>query len=86
MVDVNTIVLENGVEYTEVDYLTHNDVKYVLDIFPYYGSDIGAAWRSGVDCAGALIGPGVHASHGMERTHYKAIENTIKLLVAYLTK
>ena len=62
-----------------------NDVKYVLDIFPYYGSDIGAAWRSGVDCAGALIGPGVHASHGMERTHLDAISNTMKLLYAYLT-
>ncbi|MDE6584975.1 MAG: M42 family metallopeptidase [Anaeroplasmataceae bacterium] len=62
-----------------------NQVKYVLDIFPYYGSDIGAAWRSGVDCAGALIGPGVHASHGMERTHLDAIENTMKLLYLYLT-
>lgn len=62
-----------------------NQVKYVLDIFPYYGSDIGAAWRSGVDCAGALIGPGVHASHGMERTHFDAIENTMKLLYLYLT-
>lgn len=62
-----------------------NKVNYVVDIFPYYGSDIGAAWRSGVDCAGALIGPGVHASHGMERTHLEAIENTMKLLFAYLT-
>ena len=40
---------------------------------------------AGVDCAGALIGPGVHASHGMERTHLEAIENTMKLLFAYLT-
>ena len=68
-----------------VNLATANDVKYVLDIFPYYGSDIGAAWRSGVDCAGALIGPGVHASHGMERTHLDAISNTMKLLYAYLT-
>ncbi|MDE7101022.1 MAG: M20/M25/M40 family metallo-hydrolase, partial [Anaeroplasmataceae bacterium] len=62
-----------------------NNLNYVVDIFPYYGSDIGAAWSSGVDCAGALIGPGVHASHGMERTHLDAIENTMKLLYAYLT-
>ena len=33
----------------------------------------------------ALIGYGVHASHGMERTHYSAFENTIKLLYLYLT-
>ncbi|MDE7214056.1 MAG: M42 family metallopeptidase, partial [Anaeroplasmataceae bacterium] len=62
-----------------------NSLNYVVDIFPFYGSDIGAAWRSGVDCAGALIGPGVHASHGMERTHLEAIENTMKLLYLYLT-
>lgn len=62
-----------------------NKINYVVDIFPFYGSDIGAAWRSGVDCAGALIGPGVHASHGMERTHLDAIENTMKLLYLYLT-
>lgn len=62
-----------------------NNLNYVVDIFPFYGSDIGAAWRSGVDCAGALIGPGVHASHGMERTHLEAIENTMKLLYTYLT-
>ena len=46
------------------------NVNYVVDIFPFYGSDIGAAWRAGIDCKGALIGPGVHASHGMERTHF----------------
>lgn len=30
MIDINTIVLENGVEYTEVDDLIYNDTKYVL--------------------------------------------------------
>lgn len=30
MVEVNTMILENGVEYTEVDNLIYNDVKYVL--------------------------------------------------------
>lgn len=61
-------------------------LNYVVDIFPMYGSDVGAAWRSGRDCKGALIGPGVHASHGMERTHIDAIENTMKLLYLYFTK
>lgn len=61
-----------------------NKINYVVDIFPYYGSDIGAAWHAGVDCKGALIGPGVHASHGMERTHLDAIINTIELLYSYL--
>ena len=30
MVDVNTFVLENGIEYTEVDNLVYNDMKYLL--------------------------------------------------------
>ncbi len=68
-----------------VELAKKNNIHYVVDIFPFYGSDIGAAWRSGVDCAGALIGPGVHASHGMERTHFEAIEQTMKLLYFYLT-
>lgn len=63
-----------------------NNLSYAVDIYPMYGSDVSAALRAGNDIRGALIGPGVHASHGMERTHYKALENTIKLIALYLTK
>ena len=28
--EVNTMILENGVEYTEVDNLVYNNIKYVL--------------------------------------------------------
>lgn len=62
------------------------ELKYAVDIYPMYGSDVGAALRGGNDIRGALIGPGVHASHGMERTHYLALENTVKLLYYYLTE
>lgn len=61
-----------------------NELNYAVDIYPRYGSDVGAAWSAGNDVKGGLIGPGVHASHGMERTHYKGMENTIKLVLAYL--
>ncbi|MCQ2771798.1 MAG: M42 family metallopeptidase [Bacilli bacterium] len=61
-----------------------NGINYTVDIFPFYGSDIGAANRAGVDFKGALIGTGVSASHGMERTHIQGIENTLKLIYAYL--
>jgi len=61
-----------------------NKLNYAVDIYPFYGSDVSAARAAGNDFKGALIGPGVHASHGMERTHYSAIENTIKLLIEYL--
>lgn len=67
-----------------INIAKENNISYVTDIFPYYGSDIGAAWRSGLDCEGALIGQGVDASHGMERTTIKAIEETSLLLYFYL--
>ena len=63
-----------------------NGLNYTVDIFPFYGSDIGAARRAGVDVKGALIGTGVAASHGMERTHIEGIENTLKLIYIYLVK
>nr|WP_204402833.1 M42 family metallopeptidase [Alkaliphilus hydrothermalis] len=62
------------------------ELDFAVDIYPMYGSDVSAALRAGNNIRGALIGPGVHASHGMERTHYNALENTIKLLYLYLTK
>lgn len=61
-----------------------NKLSYAVDIYPMYGSDVGAALSAGNNVKGALIGPGVHASHGMERTHYEALENTINLILLYL--
>lgn len=58
-------------------------IPYCVDIFPYYGSDIGAMWQAGHDIPGALIGPGVHASHGMERTHGDALMATVELILLY---
>lgn len=59
-------------------------LDYAVDIYPRYGSDAGAALRAGMDAAFALIGPGVSASHGYERTHQKGLENTFKLLSAMI--
>ena len=74
-----------GITTKLVNLAKENNIDYAIDIYPMYGSDVSAALRAGNDIRGGLIGPGVHASHGMERTHYKALENTIKLLCAYLT-
>mgnify|MGYP003293842589 CR=1 FL=1 len=60
------------------------EADYAVDIYPYYGSDVGAMWRAGHDVPGALIGPGVHASHGMERTHADALMATVELILMYL--
>ncbi len=61
-----------------------NGLSYAVDIYPFYGSDVGAALSAGHDIKGGLIGPGVHASHGMERTHAEGMENTIRLALLYL--
>ncbi len=63
-----------------------NKLNYAMDIYPFYASDVGATLRAGFDIKHALIGPGVSASHGYERTHKEGIENTLKLLIAYLEK
>ncbi len=63
-----------------------NNINYKIDIYPYYGSDGSAALRAGYDFKVGLIGPGVDASHSYERTHLEAIENTVKLGLAYLTE
>ncbi|MCL6456443.1 MAG: M42 family metallopeptidase [Gorillibacterium sp.] len=59
-------------------------LDFAVDIYPSYGSDASAALRGGSNIKAALIGPGVHASHGMERTHAQALVNTITLLAAYV--
>jgi len=61
-----------------------HSIPYKLDVYPFYGSDGSAALRAGNDFKVALIGPGVAASHGVERTHKKGIEATIKLCMAYI--
>lgn len=69
-----------------IDCAKQEKCQFAVDIYPYYGSDVSAALRGGNNVKGALIGPGVSASHGMERTHWQAIENTLKLLMTYVTK
>ncbi|MCW3127251.1 MAG: Glucanase [Bacteroidetes bacterium] len=61
-----------------------NKIPYAIDVYPYYGSDGSAALRAGKDYKVALIGPGVAASHGVERTHKKGIQATIDLCLRYM--
>jgi putative aminopeptidase FrvX len=56
------------------------------DIYPYYGSDGSAYWRSGGTAEVALIGPGVDTSHGYERTHRDALIDTAALVAEYLVE
>jgi putative aminopeptidase FrvX len=67
-----------------IELAKREKLAYAVDIYPHYGSDASAALRGGSNIRAALIGPGVHASHGMERTHADAIVNTSALLLAYV--
>ncbi len=57
---------------------------YAVDIYPFYGSDVEATLRSGVDIRHGLIGAGVYASHGYERSHIDGVYNSLKVLCGYL--
>ena len=57
---------------------------YAVDVYPYYGSDVEATLRAGFDIRHGLIGAGVYASHGYERSHIDGVYNSIKVLAGYL--
>ena len=61
-----------------------NGIRYAADVYPAYSSDAAAALGAGNDLRFALIGTGVFASHGYERTHVLGIENTCLLIEKYL--
>ncbi len=67
-----------------VEMAKEDGIDYKIDIYNYYGSDASAAVRAGNMVRHGLIGPGVDASHGYERTHKKGILNTLKLLQRYI--
>ena len=57
---------------------------YAVDVYPHYGSDVEATLSAGHDLRHGLIGPGVYASHGYERSHIDGVYNTLKVLCGYL--
>ena len=57
---------------------------YAVDVYPHYGSDVEATLRAGYDIRHGLIGAGVFASHGYERSHIDGVYNTLKVLCGYL--
>lgn len=67
-----------------IELAKQNNIRYAVDIYPRYSSDVSTARTGGNDIVGALVGPGVHASHGMERTHIDGVMATMELVQAYL--
>ena len=60
------------------------EADYAVDVYPFYGSDVEATLRAGFDIRHGLIGAGVYASHGYERSHIDGVYNTLKVLCGYL--
>ncbi len=58
--------------------------NYAVDVYPHYSSDVEATLRGGADIRHGLIGSGVYASHGYERSHIDGVYNTLLVLKGYL--
>ena len=67
-----------------IDAAKTTGADYAVDVYPHYGSDVEATLRAGYDMRHGLIGPGVYASHGYERSHIDGVYNTILVLCGYL--
>ena len=57
---------------------------YAVDVYPHYGSDVEATLGAGNDIRHGLIGAGVYASHGYERSHKDGVLNSLLVLKGYL--
>ena len=68
-----------------IDAAKATNADYAVDVYPFYGSDVEATLRAGFDIRHGLIGAGVYASHGYERSHMDGVYNTLKVLCGYLS-
>jgi putative aminopeptidase FrvX len=60
------------------------NIDFQKDVFRYYRSDAASAIEAGHDVRTALVGFGVDASHGYERTHLSSLTATARLMVEYI--
>lgn len=67
-----------------IDAAQKTEADYAVDVYPHYGSDVEATLSGGADIRHGLIGAGVYASHGYERSHIDGVYNTLKVLCGYL--
>ena len=88
--DVSICVKDSGGPYSYevvgklIEAAKKEGASYALDVYPGYGSDVEATLSAGYDIRHGLIGAGVYASHGYERSHKDGVENSIKTLKGYL--
>ena len=67
-----------------IDAAKRTGADYAVDVYPHYGSDVEVTLHAGHDIRHGLIGAGVYASHGYERSHIDGVYNTLKVLCGYL--
>lgn len=60
------------------------NADYAIDVYPFYGSDVEATLRAGYDLKHGLIGAGVYASHGYERSHIDGVYATLQAIKEYV--
>ena len=58
--------------------------NYAVDVYPFYSSDVAKTLTAGHDVKHGLIGAGVYASHGYERSHMDGAVATLKVLAGYI--
>jgi peptidase M42 family hydrolase len=59
-------------------------IDHRRDLYGFYRSDTASALQAGAHSRAALIGFGIDASHGHERTHLDGIRRTAELVAVYL--
>lgn len=67
-----------------VDLCEEKGIGFKVDLYNFYSTDSTQAMHQGKDINFSSIGPGVNSTHHYERTHIESIDNTMKLLIAYI--
>lgn len=77
-------VYDSYLRFKLTDIAEENRICHNVDVFNSYGSDASQAISWGEDFRFANVGPAIDTSHHYERCHIDAIDNTLKLLGAYM--
>ena len=61
-----------------------HQIPHRRDVYGFYRSDAASALEAGAETRAALVGFGIDASHGYERSHLNGIRHTAELVALYL--
>lgn len=75
---------DRGLTTKLINLAKEKGIDFCVDIFYRYGTDATAAIRSGNNLLHGAFGMGCINTHGKERCHITSIEETAKLIIAYM--